>query len=157
MLLDAGIPVMTELETWFERFVDADRVLVLMCCRDYTDVRAFISFWEGMIAIAADREPEPFVTIEELAVKDPGKSKWPEFCGRYEHPKDAGFIVDEVFMKDDELYAHAIDGLYYPEPTELTFRLYPLGKNVFGRKDGLLELTFGGGCLMFGDYTCKKL
>ena len=149
---------MPGLETWFERFVDADRVLVLMSCRDYTDIRAFISFWEGMIAIAADKEPEPIRTIEDIAVKDPDKSKWESFCGRYEHPEDTDFIVDEVFLRDGELYARAlIDDEDYPEPIELTFRLYPLGKNVFGRKGGLLELTFGDGCLMFDDYTCKKL
>ena len=33
--------------TWFERFIDADRVLVILGCRDYRDVRAYLSFWEG--------------------------------------------------------------------------------------------------------------
>ena len=141
------------LETWFERFVDADRVLVLMCCRDYTDVRAFISFWEGMIAIAADREPEPVAGIDDLAIKDPDKSKWESYCGKYEHPEDADFIVEEVWLQDGDLWAKCID----EDCSDMQFRLYPLGKNVFGRKDGLLELTFGDGCLMFDDYTCKKL
>ena len=38
----------------------------------------------------------------------------------------------------------------------MTFRLYPIGKNEFGRKGGMLKLTFGDGCVMYDDYTCKK-
>ena len=144
---------MPGLETWFQRFIDTDRVLIIMNCRDYADVRAFISFWDGMIAIAADKEPKPIQTIEDLMVKNPDKSKWERFCGKYEHPEDADFIVDEVFMKDGELYAHAID----EENSKLTFRLYPIGEDEFGIKLGLLKLTFGDGCLSFDDITCKKL
>ncbi len=144
---------MPGLETWFQRFVDADRVLVLLDCRDYTDIRAFISFWEGMKAIARDEEPEPMLCIEDIAVRDPDKSKWASFCGKYEHPEDDDFIIDEVFMKDGELYANAIDD----DGDELTFRLYPIGENEFGRKGGMLKVKFGDGCLMMGDTVCKKL
>ncbi len=139
--------------TWFERFIDADRVLLILSCRDYRDVRAYLGYWDGMEEIARDREPEPIVSIEDIAVKNPDKSKWESFCGRYEHPEDADFIVDEVFMKDGELYARAID----EDGDEMTFRLYPTGENEFGRKGGMLKLTFGDGCLKFDDFTCKKL
>ena len=138
--------------TWFERFLDADRVLVILSNRDAEDYRAFAGFWNGMQQIARDQEPEPIRTIEEIAVKDPDKSKWERFCGKYEHPEDADFIVDEVFMKDGELYARAIDD----DGIEMTFRLYPIGEDEFGRKGGMLKLTFGEGCLKFDDYTCKK-
>ncbi len=139
--------------TWFERFLDADRVLVILSNRDYRDIRAYLGYWKGMEAIARDREPEPVVSIEDIAVKDPDKSKWESFCGKYEHPEDADFIVDEVFLKDGELHANAIDD----DGDPLTFRLYPLGENEFGRKGGMLRVTFGDGCLMFDDLTCKKL
>ena len=139
--------------TWFERFIDADRVLVILSNRDYRDVRAYLGYWNGMEAIARDKEPEPIVTIEDIAVKDPDRSKWPEFCGRYEHSDDADFIVDEIFMKDGELHAKAID----EDGDEMEFRLYPIGENRFGRKGGMLELTFGDGCVMYDDITCKKL
>ena len=56
-------------------------------------------------------------------------------------------------MKDGELYANAIDD----EGDELSFRLYPIGENEFGRKRGMLRLTFGEGCAMYDDFTCKKL
>ncbi len=144
---------MPGLGTWFERFVDADRVLVFLNCRDCSDVRAYLGFESGLEAIARDREPEPVVSIEDIAVRNPDKSKWESFCGKYEHPEESDFIVDEVFMKDGELWANAIDD----EGDGLTFRLYPIGENEFGRKRGMLKLKFGDGCLMFDDLTCKKL
>ena len=138
--------------TWFERFLDADRVLVILSNRDAEDYRAFAGFWNGMQQIARDQEPEPIRTIEEIAIKAPDKSKWENFCGKYEHPEDADFIVDEVFIKDGELHARAIDD----DGIEMTFRLYPIGEDEFGRKGGMIQLKFGEGCLMFDDYTCKK-
>ena len=113
--------------TWFERFIDADRVLVILA--------------------------EPIVSIEDIALKSVDKAKWESFCGKYEHPEDADFIVDEVFMKDGDLWAKAID----EDGDEMTFRLYPVGENEFGRKGGMLKLTFSDDCVMYDDLTCKKL
>ncbi len=139
--------------TWFERFVDVDRVLVLLICRDAEDARAFNGFWNGMRKIARDQEPDPIVSIEDITVKNPDKSGWASFCGKYERREDTDFTIDEVFTKDGDLYARAID----EDGDALEFRLYPIGKNEFGRKGGMLELKFGDGCLMFGNVTCKKL
>jgi CubicO group peptidase (beta-lactamase class C family) len=139
--------------TWFERFLDADRVLVILGSRDYRDARAYLSYWDGMEAAARDKEPEPVVSIEDIEIKDPDRSKWESFCGKYEHPEDGDFTIDEIYMEDGELYANAIDD----EDDELNFRLYPTGENEFGRKRGLLKLSFGDGCLMFDGHTCKKL
>ena len=144
---------MPGLETWFEHFVDEDKTLVILNCRDFADVRASVLFWDGMQEIAKGEEAEPVVSIEDIAVKDPDKPKWESFCGKYEHSEDADFIVDEVFMKDGELHANAID----EDGDEMTFRLYPIGENEFGRKRGMLKLKFGDGCLMFDDFTCMKL
>ena len=144
---------MPGLETWFEHFVDEDRTLVILNCRDYSDIRAFGGFWDGMRAVARGEEPEPVTCLEDITIKNPDKSKWESFCGKYEHPEEADFIVDEVFMKSGELYANAIiDG-----DENLTFRLYPIGENEFGRKRGMLKLKFGDDCLMFDDFTCRKL
>ena len=144
---------MPGLETWFEHFVDEDRTLVILNCRDYSDIRAFGGFWDGMRAVARGEEPEPVTSLEDITIQNPDKSKWESFCGKYEHPEDADFIIDEVFMKDGELYANAIiDG-----DENLTFRLYPIGEKEFGRKRGMLRLTFGDSCLMFDDLTCKKM
>ena len=143
---------MPGVSTWFERFIDADRVLVILSCRDYRDVRAYMGYWDGMEAIVRDNEPNPIISIEDIAVKDPDKSKWEGFCGKYEHPEDAGFIIDTVYMKDGKLYAKAID-----DDDELEFRLYPIGENEFGRKGGMIRLTFDEGCLIYDGFTCKKL
>ena len=139
--------------TWFERFIDADRVLVLLSNRDPVDYRAFSAFYKGMQKIARDGEAEPVRSVEEISVKDPDRSKWESFCGKYEHPEDEDFIVERVFMKDGELYADAVTEDY----GAFTFRLYPTGENEFGRKGGMLKLTFGDGCLMYDEYTCRKL
>ena len=144
---------MPGVDTWFERFLDADRTLVILINRDTEEYRVKAGFWNGLQLIARDREPEPIRTIEELTVKNPDKSKWESFCGKYEHPEDADFIVDEVFLKDGELHVKAID----EDGDEMSFRLYPIGENEFGRKGGMLKLSFGDGCLMFDDITCKKL
>ena len=143
---------MPGLETWFEHFVDEDRALVILNCRSYTDVRAFGAFWDGMRAIAHDEEPEPVVSIEDITIQNPDKSKWESYCGKYEHPEDDDFIIDEVYLREGALYANAII-----EGDETAFQLYPIGENEFGRKLGMLRLKFGDGCLMFDEYTCKKL
>jgi hypothetical protein len=139
--------------TWFQRWIDADRVLVILDSRNPMDYRAFEGYWDGLQAVAADKEPEPVRTIEELAVQNPDKSKWESWCGKYEHPEDEDFLIDEVWMQDGELWAKAID----EDGDEMRFRLYPLGENEFGRKGGMLKLTFGDGCVTYDDFTCKKL
>ena len=139
--------------TWFERFIDADRVLVLLGNRDYEDVRAFLSYLAGMEAVARDKAPEPVLSIEDVAVQDPDTSKWESYCGKYEHPEDFDLIIDEVYLKDGDLWVKAFDD----EGDPLEFQLYPLGEDTFGRKGGILKLTFGEGCLTFDETTCKKL
>ena len=139
--------------TWFERFIDADRVLIFLCNRERMDARAFWSFESALEAIARDKEPGPVRCIEDVVIKDPDKSKWESFCGKYEHPEDAEFIIEEIFMKDGDLWATALD----EDGDSLSFRLYPVGEDEFGRKGGMLDLRFGDGCVIYDDLTCKKL
>ena len=143
---------MPGVHTWFERFIDADRVLVILCCRDMLDARAYYGFFNGLRDAAKDKEPKPIQSIEDVAIKTPDKSKWESWCGKYEHPEDADFTVDEVSMQDGELYAKAMD----EDGDELNFRLYPIGENEFGRKAGMLKLTFGENCITYSGNTCKK-
>ncbi len=139
-------------ETWYARYLDADAVLVQLCCREYTDARAYLGFDSGMEAIVRGREPDPIRSIEDIAIQSPDQSGWEAFCGRYEQPGGADFIIDEVFLQDGELHAKAID-----DGSGFSFRLYPIGENSFGRKGGMLELEFGDGCLTYDGFTCKKL
>lgn len=140
--------------TWFERFIDTDRVLIVLTNRDIVDARAFKSCDNGMEAVARDKEPEPIICIDDVVVKDPDKSKWESFCGKYEHPEDDDFIIDEVFMKDGELYVRIIDE---EDDKDFECRLYPLGENVFGRKAGMIKITFCEGTVTYSEHTLKKL
>ena len=144
---------MPGVHTWFMRFIDTDRMLVILCNREELDIRAHEGLFTGLLAAAKGKQPEPIISIEDITVPDPDKSGWENCCGKYEHPEDADFIVDKVFMKDDELYAKAID----EDDDELEFRLYPIGENEFGRKGGMIRLTFGKDCVMYNGFTCKKL
>ena len=40
---------------------------------------------------------------------------------------------------------------------EMTFRLYSISEEEFGRKSGMLKLKFGSRCVKYDDLTCKKL
>ncbi|MBO4562208.1 MAG: beta-lactamase family protein [Clostridia bacterium] len=144
---------MPGLNTWFERFIDEDRVLLFFINREAEDMRACGGFWDGMMAIARDEEPEPIVSLEDIMVKDPDKSNWESFCGKYEHPEDDDFTIEELYMKDGELYAKAIDD----DGDDLDFMLCPIGENEFGRKGGFLKLTIGEGCITYSEHTFKKL
>ena len=144
---------MPGVHTWFERFIDEDKTLLILGSRDEQDLRAHMGFYDGLSAIMKGKEPEPIVSVEDIAVKDPDKSNWADFCGKYEHPEDEDLIIDEVLMKDGELYAKAID----EDGDDFEFRLYPIGENEFGRKLGMVKLTFGEGSVTYIGHTCKKL
>ena len=138
--------------TWFERFLDADRVIVFLTNRDILDARAYYGFYHALRDVAMGKEPKPIRTIEDIEIKDPDKSKWESYCGKYEHPEDDDFIIDEVYMKDGNLHAKAIDD----EGDSFEFRLYPIGENEFGRKGGMIRLEFGENCVTYAGVTCKK-
>ena len=140
--------------TLFERFIDADKMLVILTNRDLVDARAYMSFEDGVRGMAHGREPEPIRAVEDIALKDPDKSNWESFCGKYEHPEDEDFIIDEVYLKDGELYARAID----EDGDDLEFMLYPIGENEFGVKRWYsVVFKFEEGMISYGGYTCKKL
>ena len=142
--------------TWFERFVDADRVLIILKCRSYSDARGFEYSWEGMRDIARGREPKPLKTVEDLEIKDPDRSCWESYCGRYEHEGDEAYL-DEVFMKDGDLYGR----IRYEESTgewfEHILRLYPVGEKEFMYKTFDTKLSFGDGCVTYYEKIHKKL
>ena len=137
--------------SWLARYLDADAVLIQLCCRDAADVRASSAFDSGMEAIVRGMEPEPILSIEDVALKDPDTSKWDAFCGRYEKGVE-DFPLEEVYRKDDALWARLSDG-----EDSWEYRLYPLSENTFGRKGGSIEITFGDGCFTVDDIICKKL
>ena len=134
--------------SWFERFVDADRMLIILWSRDASDDTAYDSFVKGMRNIAKDMEPGPIRSIEEVAVKDPDKSNWESFCGKFAHEEGDCFYPDEVYLREGELYVRFIQAAR----GELVSRLYPLGGNEFGMKHFSFKVQLGDGTFtMFGD------
>ena len=142
---------MPGLETWFERFVDADRTLVILNCRDAADAKADDAFYESVRAVAKDQEPVPIRTVEELAIPEPDKSDWESFCGKYDYACEE-FRIDEVFLKDGDLYVQ----LFYRDFCN-TLKLYPLGEKRFGMKPYYSDITFGDGTLTLWGESGKKL
>ena len=136
-------------QTWYERFLDADRVLAVLCCRDSEDQRGTDSFRAAVRAVAEDREPEPIRCIEDIAVKDPDKSGWEGLCGTYEW---RSYRI-RVFLKDGDLCA-AFDT--EEEADDDPSRLYPLGDRTFGIKQNSGDITFGEDGLTFYGDTGKR-
>ena len=144
---------MPGLNTWYWRFTDADRVLVLFDCREQKDARASFGLWKGVQEIAKDREPEPVKAIEDIMIQDPDRSKWDSFSGKYEHPEEGDMILDEIFMKDEYLYAKTMDG----DEEGSDVRLYPIGENEFGIKNEWMTFTFSDTGVTYDGRTCKKV
>ena len=92
-----------EYETCFERFIDEDKVIIKFSCRDQLDARVNNALVPGLHAVAADQEPKPVLSVEEIAVKDSDKKDREAFCGKYEKPDDEIF-VDEVYMSKGDLF-----------------------------------------------------
>ena len=137
----------------YERYVDADGLLVLLYCRDPEDSHAGQAFLEGLRAIAGGGEPQPICTLEERMIRDPDKSAWERFCGRYAHEDGDNFYPDEVFLRDGELFVKWMRG----HGAGFTWRLYPLGDNEFGIKKFDFTIRFVEGGLECFDEVYKKL
>ena len=85
-------------------------------------------------------------------IKNPNKSKWESYCGRYEtNCKD--FKLKEVWMENGELYGRASNEVR----RNFKFKFYPIGKDLFGRRDGSAKVKFGDGYYIIDDITCKKI
>ena len=137
--------------TWYERYIDEDKVYVLLSSRDSKDERAYQSFCKGMKAIVKGEEPEPIHCIEELMVKDPDRSGWDAFCGKYDFG-EAIFRIEEIVRKGEDLYAKVV----YRE-NRYDLKLYPLGEKTFGIKDLDGDITFDDEGLTLWEETHKKL
>ncbi len=90
---------------------------------------------------------------QKRMIKDPDKSKWPDFCGTYEQLCE-DFRLEKIWMQDGDLYGKACND---PEGEYFTFKLLPIGENTFGRANGNVKITFGDNCLVIDGVTCKKL
>ena len=135
---------------WYERFLDSDRVLAILCCRESRDDRGAESFRAAMRAVARDQEPEPIRCIEDLALEHPDRIGWDDLCGIYAW-RDYRI---EVFLRDGDLYAafHT-----ETERDDDPSRLYPLRDKVFGIRGNSGDIRFGNDGLTFYGETGRKL
>ena len=86
------------------------------------------------------------------AIKNPDKSRWESYCGKYEtNCKD--FKLKKVWMKDGDLYGLASNEVR----RNFKFKFYPIGDSTFGRRDGDAIVTFGDGFCIIDNITCQKL
>ncbi len=137
----------------YERYVDADALLVLLYCRDPEDSHAGQAFIEGMRDIIQGKEPRPVRTLEDRMVQDPDRSAWESFCGSYAHEEGDTFYPDEVFLQDGDLYVKWMrDG-----GRGFRWKLYPMGDNEFAIKKFDFTIRFGDGQLTCFDEVYKKL
>ena len=137
----------------YERYVDADGLLVLLYCRDPEDSHAGEAFIEGLRDIIRGKEPRPVRTLEERMVQNPDKSAWESFCGRYAHEADDNFYPDEVYLRDGELFVKWMRG----HGAGFDWKLYPLGDHEFGLKKFDFTIRFGDGTLTCYDEVYRKL
>ena len=56
-------------------------------------------------------------------------------------------------MKDGDLYGQASNEV----SKNFRFKFYPIGENVFGRRDGMAVVTFGENQYTVDGIVCKKL
>ena len=86
-------------------------------------------------------------------VKDPDKTNWPAFCGRYELPiKD--HRVYEVSLKDGDLRLRFVN----TEGKPMDLKLYPLDKGAFGLLWGDDRIAFTPDAMVLdGEVVCPKL
>ena len=105
----------------------------------YTFDREYISYWLDEIL--------------DIAVKDPDKSKWEDFCGKYEYPADKKTLLFEIRLDDGDLYWKFTNS----EGKEYDLKLFPVGENEFGACWSDDRLVFEDGRLLCNDRSCKKL
>lgn len=85
-------------------------------------------------------------------LKNPDKSKWSTYCGKYE-TNCKNFKLKEVWMEDGDLYGLASN----ETKRNFKFKFYPIKDNVFGRLHGNAIITFGEDCYIVDNIVCKKL
>lgn len=90
--------------------------------------------------------------IFDRVVKDPDKSGWSAFCGRYERQTEDRKVF-EILMKDGALFVNFVNS----EGKATEFKLYPVGDNVFGIAWSDDVITFTPGCMDISGQMCKKL
>lgn len=138
--------------TQYTRWLDADRVLVVLSCRDCADFVVSATFAKGISDLAGDKKPMRIRSMEDIMVRHPNRSRWNSYCGRYE-PKNREGYIEEVFLKGKELHAAFVTD----SGSRCTFRLYPLNRQIFAIKPDPRQISFGRNCVTLDGEIQRKL
>ena len=90
--------------------------------------------------------------ILDRVIKDPDKSRWASFCGRYERESEDKRIFD-VLLKDGDLYAVFTNSV----GKQLELKLFPVSENAFGLMWADDEIVFSDGSMTVNGIGCRKL
>ncbi len=91
--------------------------------------------------------------VFDHVIKNPDRSKWDSFCGRYQRLDDVSRIY-EIDRNGDELYYHFVNP---EEGMRFDLRLYPIGEDTFGLNEDDFTLVFADGGMTIDGKACKKL
>ncbi|MBO4384408.1 MAG: GNAT family N-acetyltransferase [Clostridia bacterium] len=89
---------------------------------------------------------------EEYLAGEPGKKALKSYCGKYEHKDGEDTVIDEVFLKDGDLYA-----IFVGKDGRSEKQLYRIEKKTFGLVGGYDKIEFGENCITVNGMTCNKL
>ena len=85
-------------------------------------------------------------------IKNPDKSRWASFCGRYERESEDKRLF-EILLKDGDLYAKFTNSA----GEQLELRILPVSENTFGLMWGDDEIVFADGAMIINKVNCRKL
>jgi GNAT superfamily N-acetyltransferase len=91
--------------------------------------------------------------VFDHVIKNPDRSKWDSFCGRYQRLDDVSRIY-EIDRNGDDLYYHFVNP---EEGMRFDLRLYPIGEDTFGLNEDDFTLVFADGGMTIDGKACKKL
>ena len=90
--------------------------------------------------------------VFDHVIKNPDRSKWDSFCGRYQRTDDPDRIY-EIDRKGDDLYYHFVN----LKGTHFDLRLFPIGEDTFGINEDDFTLVFSDGEMTLDGVACRKL
>ena len=90
--------------------------------------------------------------IIDREIRDPDRSRWDDFCGKYESEAEDHKRF-EVLRRERDLYVKFLSRS--GEPMDL--RLIPIGENSFGLLWGDDEISFSENCMTVNGRTCRKI
>ena len=90
--------------------------------------------------------------VFDRVIKNPDKSEWDSFCGKYQRLDDESRIY-EIYKKNGDLFYHFVN----PENKVFDLRMYPVGERAFGINEDDFTMVFENDGMTLAGLPCKKL